>query len=56
MVEVLEGQLEVLGVEVEEVGRQVKQALQELSLEELRRPWGRLQTLEQQLQHQTSLR
>ncbi|KAK0154564.1 Spectrin beta chain, non-erythrocytic 5 [Merluccius polli] len=54
--QVLEGQLEVLGVQVEEVGHQVMQALQEWSLEELRRPWGRLQTMEQQLQHQAALR
>lgn len=54
--EVLEGQLEVFGVEVEEMGHQVKQALQEWNLEELKRPWNHLQTLEQQLQHQTTLR
>ncbi|XP_035850836.1 spectrin beta chain, non-erythrocytic 5 [Sander lucioperca] len=53
---VLEGQLEVLEVEVEELGDQVEQAVQTWSLEELSRPYSRLSSLNQQLQHQAALR
>ncbi|KAK5886954.1 hypothetical protein CesoFtcFv8_017933 [Champsocephalus esox] len=53
---VLEGQLEVLEVEVEELGDQVDQAEQNWSLEELSRPYSRLRSLNQQLQHQAALR
>ncbi|XP_010783209.1 spectrin beta chain, non-erythrocytic 5-like, partial [Notothenia coriiceps] len=52
---VLEGQLEVLEVEVEELGDQVDQAEQNWSLEELSRPYSRLRSLNQQLQHQAAL-
>ncbi|KAF1375246.1 hypothetical protein PFLUV_G00237590 [Perca fluviatilis] len=54
--QVLEGQLEVLEVEVEELGDQVEQAVQTWSLEELSRPYSRLSSLNQQLQHQAALR
>ncbi|XP_035529504.1 spectrin beta chain, non-erythrocytic 5 [Morone saxatilis] len=54
--QVLEGQLEVLEVEVEELGDQVEQAVQNWSLEELSRPYSRLSSLNQQLQHQAALR
>lgn len=54
--QVLEGQLEVLEVEVEELGEQVEQAVQKWSLEELSRPYSRLSSLNQQLQHQSALR
>ncbi|XP_069573815.1 spectrin beta chain, non-erythrocytic 5 [Brachyistius frenatus] len=54
--QVLEGQLEVLEVEVEELGDQVEQACQNWSLEELSRPFSRLSSLNQQLQHQAALR
>ncbi|CAK6979040.1 spectrin beta chain%2C non-erythrocytic 5 [Scomber scombrus] len=54
--QVLEGQLEVLEVEVDKLGDQVEQALQNWSLEELNRPYSRLSSLNQQLQHQASLR
>ncbi|XP_029317025.1 LOW QUALITY PROTEIN: spectrin beta chain, non-erythrocytic 5 [Cottoperca gobio] len=54
--QVLEGQLEVLEVEVEELGDQVEQAIQNWSLEELNRPFSRLSSLNQQLQHQAALR
>ncbi|XP_078145742.1 spectrin beta chain, non-erythrocytic 5 [Centroberyx gerrardi] len=54
--QVLEGQLEVLEVEVEELGDQVEQAVQDWSLEELSRPYSRLSSLAQQLQHQAALR
>ncbi|XP_068593345.1 spectrin beta chain, non-erythrocytic 5 [Cebidichthys violaceus] len=54
--QVLEGQLEVLEVEVEELGDQVEQAVHNWSLEELSRPHGRLSSLNQQLQHQAALR
>ncbi|KAM6918067.1 spectrin beta chain, non-erythrocytic 5 [Lycodopsis pacificus] len=54
--QVLEGQLEVLGVEVEELGDQVEQAVHNWSLKELSRPHGRLSSLNQQLQHQAALR
>ncbi|XP_062252883.1 spectrin beta chain, non-erythrocytic 5 [Platichthys flesus] len=54
--QVLEGQLEVLEVEVEELGDQVEQAVQNQSLEELRRPYSHLSSLNQQLQHQAALR
>uniref|UniRef100_UPI0037E8FE98 spectrin beta chain, non-erythrocytic 5 n=1 Tax=Semicossyphus pulcher TaxID=241346 RepID=UPI0037E8FE98 len=53
---VLEGQLEVLEVEVEELGDQVEQAVQNWRLEELSRPYSRLSSLNQQLQHQAALR
>ncbi|KAI4798393.1 hypothetical protein KUCAC02_022079, partial [Chaenocephalus aceratus] len=53
---VLEGQLEVLELEVEELGDQVDQAEQNWSLEELSRPYSRLRSLNQQLQHQAALR
>jgi len=53
---VLEGQLEVLEVEVEELGDQVEQAVHNWSLEELSRPRSRLSSLNQQLQHQAALR
>ncbi|XP_041668259.1 spectrin beta chain, non-erythrocytic 5 [Cheilinus undulatus] len=54
--QVLEGQLEVLEVEVEELGDQVEQAVQNWRLEELSRPYSRLSSLNQQLQHQAALR
>ncbi|XP_067469592.1 spectrin beta chain, non-erythrocytic 5 isoform X2 [Thunnus thynnus] len=54
--QVLEGQLEVLEAEVEQLGDQVEQALQNWSLEELSRPYSRLSSLNQQLQHQAALR
>ncbi|XP_044022541.1 spectrin beta chain, non-erythrocytic 5 isoform X2 [Siniperca chuatsi] len=54
--QVLEGQLEVLEVEVEEVGDQVEQAVQNWRLGELSRPYSRLSSLNQQLQHQAALR
>ncbi|XP_054861726.1 spectrin beta chain, non-erythrocytic 5 isoform X3 [Amphiprion ocellaris] len=54
--QVLEGQLEVLEVEVEELGDQVDQALQNWRLEELSRPSSRVSSLHQQLQHQAALR
>lgn len=54
--QVLEGQLEVLKVEVEQLGDQVDQAIQKWNLEELRRPYSQLSNLSQQLQHQAALR
>ncbi|KAL6106061.1 sptbn5 [Pungitius sinensis] len=54
--QVLEGQLEVLEVEVEELGDQVEQAVQSWSLSELSRPRSHLGSLNQQLQHQAALR
>ncbi|XP_060938197.1 spectrin beta chain, non-erythrocytic 2 [Limanda limanda] len=54
--QVLEGQLEVLEVEVEQLGDQVEQAVRTWSLEELRRPFSHLSSLNQQLQHQAALR
>ncbi|KAM8913952.1 spectrin beta chain, non-erythrocytic 5 isoform 3-T3 [Spinachia spinachia] len=54
--QVLEGQLEVLEVEVQELGDQVEQAVHDWSLSELSRPHGRLVSLNQQLQHQAALR
>ncbi|XP_038585015.1 spectrin beta chain, non-erythrocytic 5 isoform X1 [Micropterus salmoides] len=54
--QVLEGQREVLEVEVEELGDQVEQAFQNWSLEELSRPYSRVSSLNQQLQHQAALR
>lgn len=56
VLQVLEGQLEVLEVEVAELGHQVEQAVQNWRLEELSRPYGRLSSLKQQLQHQAALR
>lgn len=56
LMEVLEGQLEVLQVEVEGLGEQVEEAIQSWGLEELRRPHSHLRTMAQQLQHQTALR
>ncbi|XP_039992754.1 spectrin beta chain, non-erythrocytic 5 isoform X2 [Xiphias gladius] len=54
--QVLEGQLEVLEVEVEELGDQVEQAVQNWSMEELSRPYSHVSSLNQQLQHQAALR
>ncbi|XP_034530593.1 spectrin beta chain, non-erythrocytic 1 [Notolabrus celidotus] len=54
--QVLEGQLEVLEVEVEDLGDQVEEAVQNWRLEELSRPYSRLSSLNQQLQHQAALR
>ncbi|XP_028993920.1 spectrin beta chain, non-erythrocytic 1 isoform X2 [Betta splendens] len=54
--QVLEGQLEVMQVEVEELGDQVEQAVHNWSLEELSRPYRHLSSLNQQLQHQAALR
>ncbi|KAF7648029.1 hypothetical protein LDENG_00163000 [Lucifuga dentata] len=54
--QVLEGQLEVLQVEVEALGEQVEQAVGSWSLEELSRPFSRLSSLNQQLQNQAGLR
>ncbi|XP_068456287.1 spectrin beta chain, non-erythrocytic 5 [Clinocottus analis] len=54
--QVLEGRLEVLEVEVEELGDQVEEAVHNWSLEELSRPRSRLSSLNQQLQHQAALR
>lgn len=48
--------MEVVQVEVEELGDQVEQALHNWSLEELSRPYRRLGSLNQQLQHQAALR
>lgn len=56
VLQVLEGQLEVVQVEMEELGDQVEQAVQNWSLEELSRPYSRLSSLNQQLQHQATLR
>lgn len=56
MLQVLEGQLEVLKVEVEQLGDQVDRAIQKWNLEELRRPYSRLSNLSQQLQHQAAVR
>lgn len=56
VLQVLEGQLEVLEVEVEELGDQVEQAVQSWSLEELNRPYSHLSSLNRQLQHQAALR
>lgn len=52
----VEGLLEVLEVEVEQLGDQMEQAVQNWSLEELSRPYSRLSSLNQQLQHQAALR
>ncbi|XP_056867453.1 spectrin beta chain, non-erythrocytic 5 isoform X2 [Takifugu flavidus] len=54
--QVLEGKLEVLQMEVEELGAQVKEAVLNWSLEELRRPFGHVSSLNQQLQHLAALR
>lgn len=54
--QVLEGKLEVMQMEVEELGAQVKEAVPNWSLEELRRPFGRVSSLNQQLQHLAALR
>ncbi|XP_029350237.1 spectrin beta chain, non-erythrocytic 5 [Echeneis naucrates] len=54
--QVLEGQLEVLEVEVEELGDQVTHAVQNWSLEELSRPYSHVSSLNKQLQHQSALR
>ncbi|KAM9354795.1 spectrin beta chain, non-erythrocytic 5 [Pholidichthys leucotaenia] len=54
--QVLEGQLEVVEVEVEAVGDQVEQAVQNWRLEELSRPYTHVSSLKQQLQHQAALR
>ncbi|KAM7403778.1 hypothetical protein PAMA_004285 [Pampus argenteus] len=54
--QVLKGQLEVLEVEMEELGDQVEQAVNNWGLEELSRPYSRLSSLNQQLQHQAALR
>ncbi|XP_076605262.1 spectrin beta chain, non-erythrocytic 5 [Chaetodon auriga] len=54
--QVVEGLLDVLEVEVEQLGDQVEQAVQNFSLEELSRPYSRLSSLNQQLQHQAALR
>ncbi|CAN9501902.1 unnamed protein product [Ophioblennius macclurei] len=54
--QVLEGRLEVLAVEVEELGERVEQAVRTWSLEELRRPYTHLSSLNQQLQHRAALR
>ncbi|KAM4625618.1 spectrin beta chain, non-erythrocytic 5 [Polymixia lowei] len=54
--QVLEGQLEVLEVELEELGDQVEQAVQKMGLEELSRPYSRLHSLGQQVQHQAARR
>ncbi|XP_027134554.1 spectrin beta chain, non-erythrocytic 5 [Larimichthys crocea] len=54
--QVVEGQLEVLEVEVEKLGEQVEQAVQNWRLEELSRPYSRLSSLNQELQHQAALR
>ncbi|XP_076022140.1 spectrin beta chain, non-erythrocytic 5 [Genypterus blacodes] len=54
--QVLEGQIEVLQVEVEGLGEQVEEVIRSLSLEELNRPYSHLRTMAQQLQHQTALR
>ncbi|XP_035467370.2 spectrin beta chain, non-erythrocytic 5 isoform X2 [Scophthalmus maximus] len=54
--QVLEGQLKVLEVEVEALGDQVEQAVQNWSVEELSRPFSHLSSLNQQLQHQAALR
>ncbi len=48
--------MEVLEVEVEQLGSQVEQALQNWSLEELSRPYSRISSLRQQLQHQAAVR
>lgn len=54
--QVLEGKLEVMQMEVEELGAQVKEAVRNWSLEELRRPFGHVSSLNQQLQHLAALR
>ncbi|XP_030614955.1 spectrin beta chain, non-erythrocytic 5 [Archocentrus centrarchus] len=54
--QVLEGQLEVLEGEVEALGDHVEQAVQNWSLEELSRPYSRISSLNQELQHQAALR
>lgn len=56
VLQVLEGQLEVLEVEVDQLGDQVEKAVQIWSLEELNRPYSRLSSLHQQLQHQATIR
>lgn len=56
VLQVLEGQLKVLEVEVEALGDQVEQAVQNWSVEELSRPFSHLSSLNQQLQHQAALR
>lgn len=56
VLQVLEGQLEVLKVEVDQLGGQVDQAIQKWNLEELRRPYSHLSNLSQQLQHQAAVR
>uniref|UniRef100_I3J096 Spectrin, beta, non-erythrocytic 5 n=1 Tax=Oreochromis niloticus TaxID=8128 RepID=I3J096_ORENI len=52
----IEGQLEVLEAEVGALGDQVEQAIQNWGLEELSRPYSRISSLNQQLQHQAGLR
>lgn len=54
--QVLQGQLEVVEVEMRELGDQVEKAVQNWSLEELSRPYSRLSSLNQELQHQATLR
>ncbi|XP_068608001.1 spectrin beta chain, non-erythrocytic 5 [Brachionichthys hirsutus] len=54
--QVVEGQLEVLQMEVEDLGDSVEKAVQNWSLEELSRPYSCLSSLKQQLQHWAALR
>ncbi|XP_054653046.1 spectrin beta chain, non-erythrocytic 1 isoform X2 [Dunckerocampus dactyliophorus] len=54
--QVLQGQLEVLQVEVDQLEDQVDQAVQNWNLEELSRPLSRLRSVNQQLQHQATVR
>ncbi|XP_061843662.1 spectrin beta chain, non-erythrocytic 5 [Nerophis lumbriciformis] len=54
--QVLQAQLEVLQVELDQLEDQVDQALQNWDLEELRKPLSRLRNVNQQLQHQATLR
>lgn len=56
LLQVLDGQLGVLEVEVEALGDQVEQAVLNWSLDDLSRPFSRLSGLKQQLQHQAALR
>ncbi|XP_029982912.1 spectrin beta chain, non-erythrocytic 5 [Sphaeramia orbicularis] len=54
--QVVEGQLEVLQVQLEDLGEQVEKAERKWRLEELSRPYSRVNSLNQQLQHQAALR
>lgn len=56
VLQAVEGQMEVLEAQVEELGDSVESAVHEWNLDEVNRPYSRISSQMSQLQHQAQVR